>query len=63
LRVDDASEDSLLAVVGPGAIAAAAAAEKGVDRRRDFRQDPQLGLIALARLRRRAPVPRARRTV
>ena len=35
LRVDDAIEDALLAVVGPGAIAAAMAAEKGAGQRRD----------------------------
>ena len=35
LRVDDAIENALLAVVGPGAIAAATAAEKEVDQRRD----------------------------
>src|SRR6195256_6254675 len=35
LRVDDAIENALLAVVGPGAIAAATAAEKEVGQRRD----------------------------
>jgi len=35
LRVDDAIENALLTVVGPGAIAAAVAAEKEVDQRRD----------------------------
>ena len=35
LRVDDAIEDALLTVVGPGAIAAAVAAEKEADERRD----------------------------
>ena len=35
LRVDDAIEDALLAVVGPGAIAAAIAAEKEAGQRRD----------------------------
>jgi DNA invertase Pin-like site-specific DNA recombinase len=35
LRVDDAIESALLAVVGPGAIAAATAAEKEADQRRD----------------------------
>ena len=35
LRVDDAVEDALLAVVGPGAIAAAVAAEKEAGQRRD----------------------------
>ena len=35
LRVDDAIEDALLTVVGPGAIAAAIAAEKEAGRRRD----------------------------
>jgi len=35
LRVDDAIEDALLAVVGPGAIAAAVAAEKEAGQRRD----------------------------
>jgi DNA invertase Pin-like site-specific DNA recombinase len=35
LRVDDAIEDALLTVVGPGAIAAAVAAEKEVDQQRD----------------------------
>ena len=35
LRVDDAVEDALLAVVGPGAIAAAVAAEKEASQRRD----------------------------
>jgi hypothetical protein len=35
LRVDDAIEEALLAVVGPGAIAAAVAAEKEADQRRD----------------------------
>jgi hypothetical protein len=35
LRVDDAIEDALLAVVGPGAIEAAIAAEKEAEQRRD----------------------------
>src|ERR1700752_2033171 len=35
LRVDDAIEDGLLTVVGPGAIAAAVAAEKEASQRRD----------------------------
>ena len=35
LRVDDAIENALLTVVGPGAIAAATAAEKGAGQRRD----------------------------
>ena len=35
LRVDDAIEEALLAVVGPGAIAAAVAAEKEASQRRD----------------------------
>ena len=35
LRVDDAIEDALLTVVGPGAIAAAVAAEKEASQRRD----------------------------
>jgi DNA invertase Pin-like site-specific DNA recombinase len=35
LRVDDAIEDAILTVVGPGAIAAAVAAEKEADQRRD----------------------------
>src|SRR5947208_2625136 len=35
LRVDDAIEDALLTVVGPGAIAAAVAAEKEANQRRD----------------------------
>ena len=35
LRVDDAIEEALLTVVGPGAIAAAVAAEKEVNQRRD----------------------------
>ena len=35
LRVDDAIENALLAVVGPGAIAAATAAEKEAGQRRD----------------------------
>ena len=35
LRVDDAIEEALLGVVGPGAIAAAAAAEKEAGQRRD----------------------------
>jgi DNA invertase Pin-like site-specific DNA recombinase len=35
LRVDDAIEDALLSVVGPGAIAAAGAAEKEANQRRD----------------------------
>src|SRR5712675_988182 len=35
LRVDDAIEDALLGVVGPGAIAAAVAAEKEANQRRD----------------------------
>jgi Recombinase/Recombinase zinc beta ribbon domain len=39
LRVDDAIEDALLTVVGPGAIAAAAAAEKEVAERRDQVRD------------------------
>jgi hypothetical protein len=39
LRVDDAIEDALLTVVGPGAIAAAIAAEKDVVQRRDQVRD------------------------
>lgn len=39
LRVDDAIEDALLTVVGPGAIAAAVAAEKDVVQRRDQVRD------------------------
>jgi len=39
LRVDDAIEDALLAVVGPGAIAAAVAAETEAGRRRDQVRD------------------------
>ena len=39
LRVDDAIEDALLTVVGPGAIAAAVAAEKEVVQRRDQVRD------------------------
>jgi len=39
LRVDDAIEDALLSVVGPGAIAAAAAAEKETGRQRDQARD------------------------
>lgn len=39
LRVDDAVEDALLTVVGPGAIAAAVAAEKEVVQRRDQVRD------------------------
>jgi hypothetical protein len=35
LRVDDAIEDALLTVVGPGAVAAAVAAEKEASRHRD----------------------------
>src|SRR5262249_62356043 len=35
LRVDDAIEGALLTVVGPGAIAAAVAAEKGAGQQRD----------------------------
>jgi len=35
LRVDDAIEEALLAVLGPGAIAAAFAVEKKIDQRRD----------------------------
>src|SRR6476619_4421900 len=35
LRVDDAIEETLLTVVGPGAIAAAVAAEKEATQRRD----------------------------
>lgn len=35
LRVDDAIEDAFLTVVGPGAIAAAVAAEKEANERRD----------------------------
>ena len=35
LRVDDAIEEALLTVVGPGAIAAAVAAEKEANQRRD----------------------------
>jgi len=39
LRVDDAIEDALLSVVGPGAIAAATAAEKEASQRRDQVRD------------------------
>jgi recombinase-like zinc beta ribbon protein len=39
LRVDDAVEDALLSVVGPGAIAAATAAEQEAGRRRDQVRD------------------------
>jgi DNA invertase Pin-like site-specific DNA recombinase len=39
LRVDDAIEEALLSVVGPGAIAAATAAEREVDQRRDQVRD------------------------
>ena len=39
LRVDDAIEDALLTVVGPGAIAAAVAAEKEAGQRRDQVRD------------------------
>jgi DNA invertase Pin-like site-specific DNA recombinase len=39
LRVDDAVEDALLTVVGPGAVAAAIAAEKHAIRRRDQVRD------------------------
>lgn len=39
LRVDDAIEEALLSVVGPGAIAAATAAEQEVDQRRDQVRD------------------------
>jgi hypothetical protein len=39
LRVDDAIEDALLSVVGPGAIAAATAAEQDADQRRDQVRD------------------------
>jgi hypothetical protein len=35
LRVDDAIENAVLTIVGPGAIAAATAAEKEVGQRRD----------------------------
>jgi len=39
LRVDDAIEDALLSVVGPGAIAAAVAVEKEASQRRDQVRD------------------------
>ncbi|WP_245570218.1 hypothetical protein [Bradyrhizobium ottawaense] len=39
LRVDDAIEESLLGVVGPGAVAAATAAAKGARERRDQVRD------------------------
>jgi DNA invertase Pin-like site-specific DNA recombinase len=39
LRVDDAIEEAILSVVGPGAIAAALAAEKEADQRRDQVQE------------------------
>ncbi len=39
LRVDDAIEDALLTVVGPGAVAAAVAAEKEASRQRDQVRD------------------------
>ena len=54
LRVDDAIEDALLTVVGPGAIAAAVAAEKEANERRDLSSNGELlGLLKLAQCTRR----------
>jgi DNA invertase Pin-like site-specific DNA recombinase len=49
LRVDDALEDVLLAVVGPGAIAAAVAAETEVKERRDQVRDALMRDLEAAR--------------
>src|SRR3954452_10158861 len=54
LRVDDAIEDALLTVVGPGAIAAAVAAEKEAGQRRDqvldaLKRDIEAALYAVDR--------------
>ena len=49
LRVDDAIEDALLAVVGPGAIAAAVAAETEVKERRDQVRDALMRDLEAAR--------------
>ena len=48
-RVDDAIEDALLAVVGPGAIAAAVAAETEVKERRDQVRDALMRDLEAAR--------------
>src|SRR5258708_26569374 len=58
LRVDDAIEEALLGVVGPGAIAAATAAAKEAGERRDYgaaapRRPPQTARPCAAR----APPP------
>src|SRR5207248_6568565 len=49
LRVDDAIENALLAVVGPGAIAAAVAAETEVKERRDHVHDALMHDLEAAR--------------
>src|SRR5690242_8965464 len=49
LRADDAIENALLAVVGPGAIAAAVAAEKEVSERRDQVRDVLMRDLEAAR--------------
>ena len=49
LRVDDTIEDALLAVVGPGAIAAAVAAETEVKERRDQVRDALMRDLEAAR--------------
>src|SRR2546422_2236759 len=50
LRGDDAIEEALLTVVGPGAIAAAIAAEKEANQRRDPRRDALQRELQAARL-------------
>jgi hypothetical protein len=49
LRVDDAIDEALLGVVGPGAIAAAVAAEKQADQRRDQVREALLRDLEAAR--------------
>ena len=49
LRADDAIEEALLAVVGPGAIAAAVAAEKEASERRDQVRDALMRDLEAAR--------------
>ena len=49
LRVDDAIEEALLSVVGPGAIAAAVAAEKEASQRRDQVRDALMRDLEAAR--------------
>jgi Recombinase/Recombinase zinc beta ribbon domain len=63
LRVDDAIQDALLTVVGPGAIAAAAAAEKQAGQRRDQVRGPSSRSRSGALCRRpRLPAIRRRRS-